>query len=62
MCSGISGARMASYLSPEVKFNLTAKGLCWDFQELYERYVRARGVLGGKEGGRLAWEAKGGRE
>lgn len=41
---------MASYLSLEVKFNLTTKGLCWDFQELYEKYVRTEEVLKGKEG------------
>lgn len=42
---------MASYLSLGVKFNLTVEGLCWDLQELHEKYVRAKGVLEGKEGG-----------
>lgn len=42
---------MASYLSLGVKFNLTVKGLCWDLQELHEKYVRAKGVLERKEGG-----------
>lgn len=51
-----SGARLISYLSLEVKFNLT-KGLYWDFLELYEKHMRIQGSWRLK-GRRVAWESE----